>query len=154
MATQTQEVDILNARSTNINIRISPMLKVKIIEQGAKMGINLSDYINYVITKAMSGNNNFDVEDTPQYQELQEAYETLDAEHEDLSQTISSHEKRYGDLQKQFQIVQSELSKYEAIAQPYKDSVGKPITVAGETYQPKHLAELLGIILKTIKIKN
>ena len=40
-----ESVDYLLMKTTNINIRISPMLKSQLIERGAKMGINLSDYM-------------------------------------------------------------------------------------------------------------
>lgn len=49
--------DLLNLKTTNINVRISPMLKSKLIEHGAELGINLSDFIGYVLTKDMSGQN-------------------------------------------------------------------------------------------------
>lgn len=49
-----ENTDYLNMRTTNINIRISPLLKSALIEKGAKMGVNLSDYIMHVLTKGMS----------------------------------------------------------------------------------------------------
>ena len=49
------DVDYLNLKTTNINIRISLILKGQLIERGAKMSVNLSDYIGYVLIKEMTG---------------------------------------------------------------------------------------------------
>ena len=45
--------DYLNKRTTNINIRVSPSLKSNLIREGAKLGINLSDYVNHALTMAL-----------------------------------------------------------------------------------------------------
>lgn len=45
--------DYLNQRTTNINIRVSPSLKSNLIREGAKLGINLSDYVNHALTMAL-----------------------------------------------------------------------------------------------------
>ena len=51
IAKKMEANDLLNLKTTNINVRLSPMLKSKLIEHGAKLGINLSDFIGYVLTK-------------------------------------------------------------------------------------------------------
>ena len=51
-----EKTDYLNMRTTNINFRVSPLLKSALIEKGAKMGVNLSDYIMHILTKETSGN--------------------------------------------------------------------------------------------------
>ena len=78
MTDNAQELDILNLRTTNLNIRISPILKSKIIEQGARMGVNLSDYIYHLLTKAMTSQ--VSVEDTPQYRALEKSHKALKLE--------------------------------------------------------------------------
>ena len=45
--------DYLNKRTTNINIRVSPSLKSNLIREGAKLRINLSDYVNHALTMAL-----------------------------------------------------------------------------------------------------
>lgn len=152
MSVNANEVDILNLRTTNINIRISPMLKLKIIESGARMGVNISDYINYVLTKIMAGQ--MDVENTPEYKVLEDAYDTLETKNEELQQKVTAMGKHYDALQKQMRAVQSELSKYEAVAEPYKSDVGKPITINGKTFQPNHPADLMNLILEQFKVKR
>ena len=152
MIADIQELDILNLRTTNINVRISPILKIKIIEHGAKMGINLSDFINYVLTKTMSGQ--MEVEETPQYKELAELYQDIETANNVLEKRNEALQKQNAMLQAQQRATQAELSKYEAVAEPYRGSLGQDITIRGETYQPKHLAELVGILLKMIQVKN
>jgi hypothetical protein len=44
--------DVLEMRTTNLNIRISPLLKSRLIERAAQLGVNLTDYIYHVITKS------------------------------------------------------------------------------------------------------
>lgn len=152
MSVNANEVDILNLRTTNINIRISPMLKLKIIESGARMGINISDYINYVLTKTMAGQ--MDVENTPEYKALEEAYETLETKKEELQQKVTVIGRHHELLQQQVQRVNAELSKYEAVVEPYKNDVGKQITINGETFQPNHPADLMNFILEQFKVKR
>lgn len=146
------EVDILNLRTTNINIRISPMLKLKIIESGARMGVNLSDYINYVITKSMTGQ--MDVEQTPPYKKLEEAYDRLEIVNDELAQKVTHRDNQNEILQKQLRAVQTELAKYQAVAEPYKDMLGKEVIIDGKVHRFEHLADALKNILSNFKIKN
>ena len=119
-----EDVDYLNLKTTNINIRISPILKSQLIERGAKMGVNLSDYIGYVLTKDMSGQNDPKLSDD--YKEL---------------------------LQKAKRL-QTELSRFQAIAEPYKDWLNKDFTVNGKVTRFGHSADLLEYFAKTFKIKS
>ena len=111
MSIITNQVDILNQRTTNINVRISPMLKMTIIEHGTKMGVNLTDYINYVLTKSMVGQ--MAIESTPQYKELLDAYETLETASEQCQKKASMLSKNNESLSSQLRASQAELSKYE-----------------------------------------
>lgn len=49
------KLDYLHMRTTNINVRISPLLKSALIETAAEMGLNLSDFIMHVLTKKING---------------------------------------------------------------------------------------------------
>ena len=145
MTVNSTDVDILHLRTTNMNVRISPLLKMNIIEHGAKMGVNLSDYINYLLTKSMSIPEA--VEMTPQYKALENAYAALDADNGKLEEEVRL-------LQDHLEDVQAELSKYELAIEPYKKNVGKPITIGGKVYEAHHPSELLPIILNSFKFKN
>ena len=76
MSVFTNEVDVLTLKTMNINIRISPILKVKIMENGMKMGVNLSDYVNYVLTKSMMGQMETDVLSRPDHRRGTQAVPT------------------------------------------------------------------------------
>lgn len=115
--------DLLNLKTTNINVRISPMLKSKLIEHGAKLGINLSDFIGYVLTKDMSGQND---------------------------PTLSDE---YKELLKKFQRSQTELARYQAVGKPYEDWLNKDFKDNGKPIRFEHLAELLAYFAKNFKIK-
>lgn len=130
MEKYSSETDVLSLRTTNINVRISPILKAKIIEQGAAMGINISDYINYILTKAMSRQN--EVETPPQYKQLLAAYQ---------------------ETQRQLKAAKEELALYETVTEPLKQNVGKIIRIEGQPYKPQHVTELITMILKTFKFK-
>ena len=123
MSVFTNEVDVFTLKTTNINICISPILKVKIMENGIKMGVNLSDYVNYVLTKSMMGQMETDVESTPQYKKLKEAYETLEAVNEQDQERLATMSKRIASLQNQLLATQMELSKYETQVAPFKENV-------------------------------
>lgn len=115
--------DLLNLKTTNINVRISPMLKSKLIERGAKLGVNLSDFIGYVLTKDMSGQNDPALSD------------------------------EYKDLVKKLQRSQAELACYQAVAEPFKNWLGKDIPINGKNHRFEHSAEILEYIVKSFNIK-
>ena len=116
--------DLLNLKTTNINVRISPLLKMQLIERGSKMGVNLSDYIGFVLTKDMCGQNDPKLSDD--YKELMQKTKRL----------------------------QTELSRFQAIAEPYKAWVGMDFPIDGKNQRFEHLADLLGYLLTNIKIKK
>lgn len=116
-------LDYLNLKTSNINIRISPILKSQLIERGAKMGVNLSDYIGYLLTKDMSGQND------------------------------SKQSEEYKELMKKHQRQQAELSRFQAVAEPFKDWLNKEIDISGEKYNFQHSSEILEYIVETFKIK-
>ena len=119
-----ESVDYLLMKTTNINIRISPMLKSQLIERGAKMGINLSDYIGYVLTKEISGQN--DPKQSDEYQELE----------------------------RKSKFVHSELMKYVKIGEPFKDWIGKDFVIDGKSQRFEHLADLLNYFANNFKVKR
>lgn len=104
-------------------ICVSPILKSKLIERGVKMGVNLSDYIGYVLTKDMSGENDPKLSD------------------------------EFKDLLRKSQKLQTELSKYEAITEPYKDWLNKEFKVNGQSVRFEHPVELLRYFATNFKIK-
>ena len=67
--------DFLTMKTTNINLRVSPLLKIQLIERGTRMGINLSDYIGFVLTKEMLGQN--DPKESEEYKELMQRHKRL-----------------------------------------------------------------------------
>ncbi len=119
-----QNTDYLNLKTTNINVRISPILKSQLIERGANLGVNLSDYIGHVLTKDMSGQN--DPKQSDDYKQL---------------------------LQKS-QRVQAELQRYQALTEPFKNYIGVEFPVDGKNQRFEHPVDLLTYFLKTIKIKG
>ena len=119
-----EAIDFLTMKTTNINLRVSPLLKTQLIERGARLGINLSDYIGFVLTKEMSGQN--DPKESDDYKELMQRHKRL----------------------------QNELSKYQAVAEPYKHLVGKDVPINGKTYRFDHVADMLSTFLAHFKIKN
>ncbi len=114
---------MLNLKTTNINVRISPMLKMQLIERGSKMGVNLSDYIGFVLTKDMSGQNDPKLSDD------------------------------YKDLMQKAKRLQTDLARYQTIVEPYKDWLNKDFTVNGQKKRFEHPAELLEYFATNFKIK-
>jgi hypothetical protein len=118
------EQDYLSLRTTNINVRISPILKSQLINQGARMGVNLSDYINYVITKDMSGEND------------------------------PTHSAEYKELERLLRRTQTELQRFTSQAEPFKDWIGKDLTIDGKTHHFEHPADLLTFFAQNFKFKK
>ena len=116
--------DLLNLKTTNIYIRISPLLKMKLIERGDKMGINLSDYIGYILTKDMNGQNE------------------------------PAQSEEYKELEKKNKLLHTELMRYIAIAKPYEDWIGKEVTIDGKTHRFEQTADILYFIAKHFKVKS
>ncbi len=118
-----ENTDFLNHKTSNINIRISPVLKSRLIEKGAKMGVNLSDYIGFLLTKDMNGQND---------PKLSEEYQTLETK---------------------VQALQAELIRYTAVAEPYKEFIGKDTVIDGVAHRFGHLSEILKFIVHNFKIR-
>ena len=118
-----QENEVLSLKTTNINVRISPILKSQLIEKGARMGISLSDFIGHVITKDMTGQND---------------------------PTLSDE---YKDLAKKSQRQEAELARYEAILAPFKSWIGKDIPINGKNYRFEHSSEIMDYFVKSFNIK-
>ena len=118
-----ESTDYLSMKTTNINIRISPILKSQLIERGGKMGINLSDYIGHALTKDMSGQN-----DPKQSEE-------------------------YKELIRRFNKLKEELTKYEAVGEPFKQLLGKDTTINGKVHRFEHPSEILNYFANTFKLK-
>ncbi len=136
-----EDRDYLNQRTTNINIRISPMVKTKLIEQGARQGLNLSDYIMHVLTVEMSGGNrreDLDITENEEYQDLLEDYN--DACNEKEAALTTNLE-----LQKQ-------LKGYEDLTKNFSEYVGQTIVIDTEKIEVNTPLDILKIIVKCVQI--
>lgn len=120
-----EQIDYLNLRTTNINIRISPLLKSALIEKGGKMGINLSDYISHVLTRELSGQNITDVIATPEYKALAIDIKNLKAA----------------------------LQYYESLAEPFKHLIGQEVTVQNKKYALQKSSDIFWLMAQTFKTK-
>jgi hypothetical protein len=120
------EMDYLAMKTTNINLRVSPLLKMQIMERGAQMSTNLSDYIGFVLTKEMTGANA-----PPDPKES--------AEYREMAQILRG--------------VKLELQKYETALAPFlQDLSGKEKQVGNETIKCNTNHDVLKYLLKSFKI--
>ena len=121
-----EATDFLSMKTTNINLRVSPLLKMQIMERGAKMGANLSDYIGFVLTKEMTGANAPpDPKESPEYREL--------------AQLLRG--------------TRLEIQKYETALAPFlKELIGKEKQVGNETIKCNTNHDVLKYLLKSFKI--
>ena len=119
-----EAIDYLNQKTTNINVRISPLMKMQLIDRSSKMYLNISDYVGFILTKDMSGQNDPKLSDD--YKELMQKAKRLE----------------------------TELSRFQAVAEPYKAWVGMDFPIDGKNQRFEHLADLLGYLLTNIKIKK
>ncbi len=126
------EIDYLNQRTTNINIRISPMLKTQLIDSGASQGLNLSDYIMHLLLTEMSGGN-------------QSEYSS--EEYESLSELSS-------DLFDEREALQKELNQYQKLTAQFEDYVGQTVVIEGEKIELKTQFDVLTSFLKCIKYQT
>lgn len=120
-----ENIDYLNMRTTNMNIRISPLLKSSLIGIAANMGLNLSDYIMHVLTKDMSGQN----------KELEEV------------------KSGFNKLEKENKSVTLELAKFEALAEPFSGLIGQTVDLQGKSTQIQNAFDVLQLMSQTFKIK-
>ncbi len=120
-----ENIDYLSMRTTNMNIRISPLLKSSLIEKAAKMGLNLSDYIMHVLTKDISG----------QDKEMNEAKSGMKQ------------------LEKENNTLQKKLTKYEDLAKPFEKLLGQTIEINGQPMLIESAFDILKLMSQTFKIK-
>lgn len=122
-----EATDFLSMKTTNINLRVSPLLKMQIMERGAKMGANLSDYIGFVLTKEMTGANA-----PPDPKES--------AEYRGLAQLLRG--------------ARLEIQKYETALAPFSQKlIGQEVQVGNEKIKCATNHDVLNYLLKSFKIK-
>jgi hypothetical protein len=145
------EIDYLNQRTTNINIRISPMLKTQLIDSGARQGLNLSDYIMHLLLTEMSGGNEIDITLNEEYQDLwkenqdnEEEVETLKAEKATAAETFKKEKA---------QLLQ-QLKGYDELTNDFQDYIGQTIVLNNEKTEIKSPLDILKTIVKCVKFKN
>jgi hypothetical protein len=122
-----EATDYLAMKTTNINLRVSPLLKMQIMQQGAKMSANLSDYIGFVLTKEMTGANAPpDPKESPEYREL--------------AQLLRG--------------ARLEIQKYETALAPFaKQWVGKEVQIDGKMQKCNTPQEALNYLVNSFKIR-
>jgi hypothetical protein len=121
------ENDYLVMKTTNINLRVSPLLKMQIMERGAQMSANLSDYIGFVLTKEMTGANA-----APDPKES--------AEYRELAQLLRG--------------AKAEIQRYETALAPFTQQwVGKEAQIGNEKVILKNHHDILNYLVKSFKIK-
>ena len=92
--------DSLEARTMNLNVRVSPMMKLELTERAKRIGLNMTDFIYVAIAKSES---------------MDRDTENVNAEKLKLKQQVKD--------------LQSQLSRYDALIEPFaKQLVGKEIT--------------------------
>jgi hypothetical protein len=122
------EVDYLNQRTTNINIRISPMLKTQLIDSGARQGLNLSDYIMHLLLTEMSGGN------IPKYSE--EEYIALEKKHTKVQELLE------------------QLEAYENLTQDADKYIGHTYVHEGKSYKLESRFDILKAVVECIKFQK
>ncbi len=116
--------DVLEMRTTNLNIRISPILKSRLIERAANLGVNLTDYIYHAITKSETSNG---------------TTERLTAERDAL--------------QAQLKKAQSDLNRYdELLSVAVKEMQGKEYDTRNGKIKATDKFQVLTVILHTFKL--
>lgn len=122
-----EATDFLAMKTTNINLRVSPLLKMQIMERGAKMSANLSDYIGFVLTKEMTGSN---AQKDPKES----------AEYREMAQILRG--------------VRLELQRYETALAPFSQKlIGQEVQVGNEKIKCTTNHDVLNYLLKSFKIK-
>ena len=122
-----EATDFLTMKTTNINLRVSPLLKMQIMERGAKMSANLSDYIGFVLTKEMTGANA-----PPDPKES--------AEYRELAQLLRGS--------------RLELQRYETALAPFSQKlIGQEVQVGNEMMKINTHHDVLNYFIKSFKIK-
>lgn len=92
--------DFLEARTMNLNVRVSPMMKLELTERAKRIGLNITDFIYVAIAESES---------------MDRDTENVNAEKLKLKQQVKD--------------LQSQLSRYDTLIEPLaKQLVGKEIT--------------------------
>ena len=92
--------NFLEARTMNLNVRVSPMMKLELTESAKRIGLNITDFIYIAIAKS----------------------ESMDRD----TEKVNSEKLK---LQQQVKELQTSLSRYETIIAPLaKELVGVEIT--------------------------
>lgn len=109
---------------SNINLRISPGLKAHLIGQGARLGMNLSDYINLLIEQSE--------QKAGQIQQLSGELEAL---------------------RREFADTKAALQQLESGLQPlFVKTEGQKVQLGRETVEIKTRLDLLQLLVKCFKI--
>lgn len=119
-----ENIDYLSMRTTNMNIRISPLLKSSLIERAAGIGLNLSDYIMHVLTKSMSGQDN----------------------------DVEGFKSKSNQLEKENQALKKEIAKYQALSKPFESMIGECFEINGQPMPIENAFDILKLMSQTFKI--
>ncbi|MEZ4942152.1 MAG: hypothetical protein R3D58_14885 [Saprospiraceae bacterium] len=116
----------LQAKTANINLRITPGMKVYLIEQGARLGLNLSDYINLALE--------------------QRGEQTTEIEQ--LNSTVE-------ELRQQLETAQNQLQEYESGLNPlFEKMQGQTLKLGRESRIIQTRVELLHLLVHCVKIEG
>jgi hypothetical protein len=63
---------LLNSRTTNVSVRVSPILKLKLMEKAANKGVNLSDYVFEALITHVTTQNSTAIVSKEYQQDLEE----------------------------------------------------------------------------------
>lgn len=121
-----EKIDYLQMKTTNVNIRISPLLKSSLIEKGASLGLTLSDFILHLITKGINTNED----------ELKVALSKLKAS----EQQAASKEKK--------------LLEIESLFEPFKNLIGQQTVINGTDYLIEDWFDILTIMVQHYKFRK
>lgn len=119
--------DFLEARSMNLNVRVSPMMKMQLTDKVRKLGLNITDYIYIAIAKSESMDNDV--------------------------QMVNAEKIK---LQQQVRQLQTNLKRYEDIIEPLANElIGKEITnLSNQRITLKDKFDILQLLCSTFKTKG
>ena len=138
-------MDYLNQRTTNINIRISPILKTQLIESGVQQGLNLSDYVMHVLTMQMIGSAEEDDNE-------EEVYEN--EEDDNVKELYSNLIDDYNELSIENEELQIAFNQYEKLTTKYENYIGQTLVIDGKEIELNTKFEVLENLLKSIKYES
>ena len=91
--------DFLEARTMNLNVRVSPMMKLELTERAKRIGLNMTDFVYVAIAKS----------------------ESMDRD----TENVNAEKLK---LQQQVRDLQSRLSRYDTLIEPLaKRLIGKEV---------------------------